>query len=234
MAFVNVVILKEGWCEMFKRGMNKEFMQTLAAQSNTPQVQNRTQPLPRSYGENRNIARGLRQEIANTKAQAGVVDPKLYRNTVKELRSDLADVKSRQSIARSDPSFAARQAELAMLKGASSKSPDTRKQIKELRESISSFRRAGMKDGGEAKASRQGMTQPKSEAEFMFDSSNKDMRKQLKGMSPHVTEPTYESESKAPKKEAVKKAKGGSCYAEGGATRADGCAQRGKTRGRMV
>lgn len=32
----------------------------------------------------------------------------------------------------------------------------------------------------------------------------------------------------------VKKAKGGSCYAKGGVTRADGCAQRGKTRGRMV
>lgn len=28
--------------------------------------------------------------------------------------------------------------------------------------------------------------------------------------------------------------KGGMCHAKGGVTRADGCAQRGKTRGRMV
>ena len=32
----------------------------------------------------------------------------------------------------------------------------------------------------------------------------------------------------------VRKAKGGMCHAKGGVTRADGCAQRGKTRGRMV
>lgn len=32
----------------------------------------------------------------------------------------------------------------------------------------------------------------------------------------------------------VRKAKGGMCYGKGGVTRADGCAQRGKTKGRMV
>lgn len=93
---------------------------------------------------------------------------------------------------------------------------------------------ARFKDGGDTKSTRPGMVQPPSEAEFMFDSSNKDMRKQLKGMSPHVTEPVYDSAPTPPpkntKKETVKKAGGGSCYAGGGMTRADGCAQRGKTR----
>ncbi len=34
--------------------------------------------------------------------------------------------------------------------------------------------------------------------------------------------------------EGRKLAKGGSCYAKGGVTRADGCARKGKTKGRMV
>lgn len=70
----------------------------------------------------------------------------------------------------------------------------------------------------------------------MFDPHDKEMRKQLKGMSPHVTEPVSEEPKKAPppppppppKKTPPKK------YAGGGVTRADGCAIHGRTRGRTV
>jgi hypothetical protein len=67
----------------------------------------------------------------------------------------------------------------------------------------------------------------------MFDPHDKEMRKQLKGMSPHVTEPVSEEPKKAPpppppKKTPPKK------YAGGGVTRADGCATKGHTKGRMV
>lgn len=110
--------------------------------------------------------------------------------------------------------------------------------VEKPKEGWSEMMRAAYKDGGDTKSTRPGMVQPPSEAEFMFDPSNKDMRKQLKGMSPHVTEPVYDSAPTPPpkntKKETVKKAGGGSCYAKGGMTRADGCAQRGKTRCRMV
>lgn len=58
-------------------------------------------------------------------------------------------------------------------------------------------------------------------------------------VSPDVPEPASEEPKKAPPPPpppAKKKAMGGSVktYAKGGVTRADGCAQRGKTRGRMV
>lgn len=57
-------------------------------------------------------------------------------------------------------------------------------------------------------------------------------------VSPDVPEPASEEPKKTPPPPppAKKKAMGGmtKSYAKGGVTRADGCAQRGKTKGRMV
>ena len=40
--------------------------------------------------------------------------------------------------------------------------------------------------------------------------------------------------AKGEKMEDTKKMKGGGCYAKGGITRADGCATKGKTKGRVI
>ena len=45
---------------------------------------------------------------------------------------------------------------------------------------------------------------------------------------------TPEQYAKGEKMGDVKKMKGGGCYAKGGVTRADGCAVKGKTKGKMV
>lgn len=89
--------------------------------------------------------------------------------------------------------------------------------------------------------SRPGMVQPESE-QGVFEPDK--MREELKGMAPADLEPAPMPRRPMPRRPMpakkmppMKKAGGGnvSGYAKGGSvTRADGCAQRGHTKGRMV